>query len=244
MKQPFQTRFLVLPALGAGIAGLFLRLALYRTGFDSRHLLTPNNLPQLLCFILALGLAGYLLFLLRPGKETPAVASLPGSSLSGFAAALVLGLNAWQLSRVQGEYLDAVRMALAWLSAAGVALTALARFRGRIPALPVQTAVCLFFALDMLCRYQNWSGNPRLADYCFALPASICLCVIAYQALALPRALGSRKVRLFACLMALCLCLYSLAGSGSPMFYLGGALLAWSELNAPWETEENADVSA
>lgn len=231
-------------ALGAGAVGIALRLALYRTGFDHRHLLTPNNPLHLLSLGLALALTVYLFILLRTGKDSPDTL-LPGGIPAGGAAALILGLNAWQLfSAAGGDYLEFVRAVLGLLCAVSLALTALTRFRGRTPALAVQSAVCLFFALDMLCRYQNWSGNPRLADYCFALPASICLCVVAYQSLALPRGLGNGKVRRFAGLMALCLCLFSLVGSGSPAFYLGGALLAYAELNAPGEKEEENHVSA
>jgi len=242
MRKLSSARSLFFPALAAGAAGGALRFALYRTGFDHRGLLPLYHPLQLLCVGIALALAVYLLIHLRQETEVP---PLHGGTPAGIAAALTLGLNAWQLiPGIQGDYLDIMRVVFAFLCAIGVAGSTLVRFRGSTPGLSIQTAVCLFFPLDMLCRYQLWSGNPRLADYCFALPASVFLCVTTYHSLALSRGLGSRKIQTFAGLMALCLCLYSLVGSGSPVFYLGGALLAWAELGAPREKEAEDHVSA
>ena len=129
------------------------------------------------------------------------------------------------------------------LTAAASALAALMQGARREVHPALHTPACLFFAADMLCRYQNWSGNPQLADYCFALGASVCLCLAAYQTLALPARLGNRRSYLMCALLGLSLCLFSMAGPEADVLYLAGAFWILSGLQMPVPEPEEEDYA-
>lgn len=213
---------LLLPALAAGAAGMVLRLALYRTGFDDRGLLIPGNPLHSLCWLLAIALGVFLLLRLR-GDGSGLTLPRELRIFSAAAAAALLAFCAGDYVRDAQGGLQWARALFCALLAAATALEALAGIRRRAIHPALHTPACLFFAVDMLCRYQNWSGNPQLADYCFALAASVCLCLAAYHRLALPAGLGKPKAHLLFTLMGLCLCLYSLVGPEGGAFYLAGA---------------------
>ena len=228
----------LLPALAAGSAGYVLRFLLYRNGFDDRGLLNPADPLHILCWILALGLSVFLLLRLRKNCDAP-IAPVFGT-LSAVAAALLLAFCTWNFVPDAQGTLQRVRVALCALAAAAIILSALIQATGRTIHPALHVPVCLFFPTDMLCRYQNWSGNPQLADYCFTLGASVCLCLSAYQLVAMPAKLGKRKFHLLFTLLALCLCLFSLAGPESSPLYLAGAFWAVAALSFVHPGEEAA----
>ena len=232
MAKKIKGRPLLYHALAAGAAGICLRMILYRTGFDQRGLLDRADPLHIICCLLALTLAVRLLIALRGPKKFSL--KLPAALRTGAAvgSAVLLGVNLVRLFPVSGDTLTLVRIGAGSLCCVAICFEVLSPTRAERVGTPLRALVCLFFALDTLCRYQGWSGNPQLPDYCFALPASVFLCICAYQRLALPVELGSRKVHFFAGLMGLCLCLFSLVGTGSPLHYLSGALWILSGLGS------------
>lgn len=237
MDKKSRGQILLLHALATGAAGLALRWLMYRTGFDDRGLLSRTNPLHIGCWILALALAGHILRRLRTDADVNI--TLPGSTraVAAAAAAVLLALYGGGLMNQAEGALRLVQTGLALCCAAASAAQALLLFRGKGSPAPLHIPACLFFAADMLCRYQGWSGNPQLADYCFALIGSVCLSLTAYHRIALPSGLGSRKICLLCSLMGLCLCLYSLAGSEGVLLYLAGACWVLAGLSGP-EKEE------
>jgi predicted permease len=90
--------------------------------------------------------------------------------------------------------------------------------------------VCLYFALHMICRYREWSGNPQTEDYIFAIFACICLAMFSYHRAAFCTGLGQRRMLLFFGLMALFFCPSMLLGSNDTLFYLAGTIWAATNL--------------
>lgn len=238
-------------ALLAGVVGFCMRATLYRTGFDDKNILSATHPLHLACVAVTLLTAAYLLLSLRglSGSGDPAK-NFPRSevrSLAILGAACLTLLHALALTRVSGNLMDRGRTVLAFAGAASMFLCALpgSHRKARTLALGIIT---VFYALDMLCRYQAWSGNPQLPDYCFQIFACVLLSLCSYHRLAFATGLGKRRMLLFCCLMSLTLCLMCAAGPETRVFYLGGAFWAAGCMCATQppaeDAQEETDVPA
>lgn len=234
-------------AAGAGLLGALLRGLLYRIGFDDRGILSDTHLLHLLTLGLTAAVTMYLAWNAFQTKgeiqDRPLARFLVG--LLGSYFLLLHGLTLF--SRTM-ELLELVRFALALLSALATTVFVLPFGIHRRLRLVCLGLIVVSFGLDMLCRYQTWSGNPQLPDYFFHLLGGVMLSLGSYHTLALHTGLGKPRIQHFCCSMALFLCLLSLIGPDPWEFYLGGAL--WSAACAltpapPVEIpEEKNDVSA
>lgn len=219
--------------LAAGAVGAALRALLYTFGFDSRHLLNPTDPRHVLCWVVTAAVGLFLFLTLRKLDGSLAYKhNFPQSTLSAageWLAAAILLYSVLTTDQVV-DHVDLIRYILSLACVPCIVFSGICRFRGAKPHYLFHTVICIFFALDMIWRYQAWSGNPRLADYCFALPASIFLALSAYSRLAFGVGYVRRQTHLFFTLAAVYLCLLSTVGTGSEVFYLGGAIWALSNL--------------
>ncbi len=227
-----KTSKLLATVLTAGVLGFCLRLVLYRTGFDEKHILSSSHPLHLICLGLTALLGICLLFVLR-SQEKPGdpAADFPPSALRLPAALAAGGLmicHGITLAGNTGDSLDLIRKLLTFAAGGCMLLCALVPRDLRRPQLLFRGVLCLFFALDMLCRYQSWSSNPQLPDYVFQIFACVLLASANYQRLAFDADLGHRRRLLFSSLMGVYLCLLCIAGPESQWFYLGGAFWAGS----------------
>ena len=234
-------------ALGAGLLGLCLRLLLYRVGFDEKNILSSSHPLHLACLILCALLAVYLLWEIRrlsSGTDPAAVCSESSLlAVSIFAAGCLTAVHGVVLARDVHSPLAAVRTALALGSAVSMVLCVLLPGRFRNVHSFCHGLICVFFAVDMLCRYPDWSGSPKLPDYVFQVFTCALLAATSYHRLALDVGLGKRRSLLFFSLMGLFLCLLCAAGPDTRPFYLGGACWTWaciqsSEQPMKYEQEE------
>ena len=242
MKQTNQQ--LLLTAGGAGFLGFWLRALLYRTGFDEKNILSASHPLHLACLVLTAVLAVYLFLRIRrpDGQEVPDPWSRFPAGLLGGCFLLLHGVS---LIPELDELLSVLRCALALTASASMAAAVFPPLRSRRVHMLCHGLICLFFALDMLCRYRNWSGNPQLPDYVFHVLAGVCLSLCSYHRLAFDTGLGKHRIHSFCCLMALYLCLLSLVGPEGWEFYLGGAFWAAACLFTPnHPVKENPDVPA
>lgn len=104
------------------------------------------------------------------------------------------------------------------------------RFTGRRTHFLLHGSLCLFYLLNMLCRYRFWSGNPQIPDYLFPFFSCIFLALAAYHRMQFSLGQGQRRALLFCGLMAGFCCIASLAGEGEKHFYLSGALWSLTDL--------------
>lgn len=219
-------------SLAAGILGCLLRLALYRFGFDEKNILSATHPLHLVCLALTGFMAVYLWLTVRKlGGSSDPLANFPASTLritGTLAAACFMVFHATTLTREITAPLSLIRTCLAFVGAGCMALCVLKPTGSGWLHPLCRSIICAFFAVDMLCRYQNWSGNPQLPDYTFQVLACVLLALTSYHRLAFDTGLGNRRGLLFSSLMGIYLCLLCTAGPETRIFYLAGAFWAGS----------------
>ena len=82
----------------------------------------------------------------------------------------------------------------------------------------------------MVSRYQMWSSDPQLQDYCFYLTAYVALMLTAYHHAAFDAGMGSHKLLWFFSLAAMYLCCLSLKGNADTVLLLGCGVWAFTNL--------------
>lgn len=225
-----KTRILFFAALAAGAVGACLRFLMYRTGFDEKNILSPSHPFHLLCMALAGLLAVCLFFALlksdRGSDPEAGPSACPLGLLALVAGGCFAGLYGMPLLREADTVLATCRAAATLIAAFCMVLCALLPRKLRAVHNICTGLITVFFALDMFCRYQEWSGNPQLPDYVFQILACMLLSICSYYRLAFDVGLGKRRKLLWTCLMALCLSLFCVSGPETQFFFLGGALWA------------------
>ena len=232
-----KTAKLICPALGAGILTLGLRLYLYKTGFDHKNILSSSHPLHLICIGLAGIMALYLVLAVRkldgckhPRRNFP---SHPLRDLAILAAGCLMAVHGIALLREAAAVLPRIRAGLALAAAGSMLLNPFVPRKNLNLQSLLHGIITVFFAVDMLSRYRDWSGNPQLPDYVFQIFACILLCLCSYHRLAFDVELGKRRMMLWCSMMALYLCVACVSGPETKIFYLGGALWAASCLCTP-----------
>lgn len=225
-----KTSRLLAATVSCGALGACLRLLLYRIGFDDKNILPSSHPLHLICLGMTALVVIFLLLATRKshGNIDPKL-NFPNSYLRGMSllsTGCLMTLYAMTLTESITSPLAMFRMILAFGCAGGMAVCALMPGKLRRVHILCRGVITLFFALDMLARYQFWSGNPQLPDYVFQVLACVALSLCSYQRLAFDTGLGNRRALLFFSLMAMYLSLLCAAGPETPIFYLGGALWA------------------
>lgn len=223
---------LLAAALGAGVLTLCLRLLLYRIGFDEKNILSSSHPLHLICLALAGFMALYLFFSVQNlgdcGIFKRDFPEHPLRTLSMFTAGCLTAYHGITVIREAGTLLALARAVLALGAFCSMILCGLMPRRLRTAHQLCRGIITAFFALDMLCRYRSWSGNPQLPDYVFQIFACALLSLCSYHRLAFDVSLGKRRVLLWCSLMALYLSLVCVSGPDTRLFYLGGAFWAAS----------------
>ena len=217
-------------ALGVGALILTLRLQLYRVGFDHKNILSSSHPLHLICLALTGVLAAVLALLLWKTEETPDTETRsPGHPLEILPlmnAGILMIFHSVPLFREAEGTLTTVRTALSLAAGESMVLCALwPREKTRVHGI-LHGLITVFYAVDMLCRYRNWSGNPQLPDYTLQIFACLLLSLCSYHRLALDVGLGKRRSLLWCSLMAMSLSLGCASGPESKIFYLAGAFWA------------------
>lgn len=232
MKQLIPPKYIPLLTLGAGGLALALRRMLYTLGTDSQGLLAEPHFLHIACWIITAAVAGFLAL---------SVFSLDGSNLykdnfpPSFAAAAgaVLAAVGILVTVFTGGYYGHT-VTVIWrvtgiLAAVGLIATGICRYLGKQPFFLFPAAAFLFFALNLVWHYRDWSGDPQSQNYVFPLLASICLMLTAYYHAAFAADMGSRRALLLSSLTAAFLCCVSLIPAEDPFLYLGCG--AWAYLD-------------
>lgn len=236
MKYTVKPLFVLLPATLAGLAGLMLRVTLYRVGFDLRGMLPRMHPLQLGCVLLALAAAlGSLLLIKKQdlGYRPTRFLHPLGRGLLAPVVCVFLLLHVWDLFALNRHVFSApdalgiltlARMALALAAAASVLIILWLPPRNAGVNLGCHSFLCLFFTVDMLCRYHQWSGNPQLPDYLLQIFACICFTFCSYCRMAFSGQIQKPRLHGFTAIMGLTLGLMCVGGPDTPAFYLAGAV--------------------
>ena len=232
-----QTAKLIFPALGAGVLTLGLRLHMYKVGFDHKNILSSYHPLHLICLGIAILMALYLALAVRklngskhPRRNFPAH---PLRDLATIAAGCLMAMHGIALFQEAAAILPRIRAGLALAAAGAMLLSPFVPRNKPTPQGLLHGIITVFFAVDMLCRYRDWSGNPQLPDYVFQIFGCIGLCLCSYHRLAFDVELGKRRMLLWCSMMGLYLCVACVSGPETEIFYLGGSLWAGSCLCTP-----------
>ena len=236
MKLSLSPEKLKLLTLGAGGLGLALRALLFLTGIDEKGLLEPGHIVSVLLWLVSIiVLAG--LFLLTRKLEGSAdyTDAFPTSGLAplgALAAAIGIGITAISGFSRPSDLLTQLRNICGILAAVSMVFVAYCRLTGRKPVFLFHGILCVFMALDLVCRYRQWSSDPQLQDYVFHLLACIFLMLTAYQQAAFDADMGNHKILWLTSLIGVYLCCVSLWGGESLLYFLTGGIWAYCGISS------------
>lgn len=212
-----------------GIAALVLRKALYATAVDVKGLLLRYQPLEIALTVLTVGVLVRIAVAVRKGKRSGAYeddqfAGLPGA-VGNVAAGAGILITVLTTAPGMGGYLESAWRCFGLAAPVCLLLAGIAKALGKKPFFLLHVAVCLFFMLHIVTRYQIWSGHPQMQDYIFALLGAMALLFYGFYTAALEAGCGNFRMVLGMGLAAIYLCMAELAGSSCPAMYLGG--IAW-----------------
>ncbi len=228
-----------LPQLVWGGAGMALvqRLLLYALAVDEKGLLIPGHPKEICLALLSLAVLGMLALgtwkLGNSGDFTPCFRPSREAKWGHWAAAAALALHLLT-SQVQGPgSFDKVWLTLGLLTPLCLVLAGQARGQGKKPFFPLHLIPCLFLLLDLVGHYQQWSGDPQMQNYVFAVFGCAALMLYGMYCTAWDAGMDSRRMRLFMGLAAVYLLAAELGHTDSPWLCLGGMAWAMADLSRP-----------
>lgn len=234
MKNPVQANTLKYLIPGAGGLGLVLRILLYATGVDGRGLLVRGHWAATGLTVLTLAVLALVFLSTRANAETASQnVAYPVSVTAAMGAfAAMIGISIVTVTEFAefSTRMHLIVWVLGVLSTVSMGGIGFCRLRGKKPSFLLSAVICLYFALRMVSRYQRWSADPQLQDYCFYLMAYVALMLTAYQHAAFDADMGNHRGLWFCSLMAVYLCCVSLRGTADTLLLLGCGFWAFSNL--------------
>lgn len=233
MKFDLKYNQLPLFTLLCGGMGALLRFWLYGTGLDEEGLLTAGHPAGILVLILTAMTIGLLLWFLRhfsaQGKYPRQFPASVLGSVGAFVGAAGFLITAMMelVRRENALFLPIGLLGIA--AAAALAFTGLCRIKALRPNFLFHTVVCLFFVLRLISRYQSWSADPQIHDYCFHLLSTVCAMLFAYHRAALDLKSGNRRPLVILGLLGTYFCCLSVVATGDALFY--ASMGAWMVTN-------------
>jgi hypothetical protein len=213
---------------------MVLRRQLYLTAVDVKGLLLRSTPLEIILLALT-GAAFALIFLgLKNDRgssvyEENYMASVPAGLGHVAAATGFFMLIRGSVPAMVGV-LNLIWKPLGMAAAVCLILAGVLRLLGKKPFFLPHVAVCLFFLVHIVTRYQLWSANPQMQDYVFALLGAMALMFFGFYNASQEAELGNQRMKLGMGLAAVYLCLAELARSSCPALYLGGILWVLTEL--------------
>lgn len=234
MKSPVKADTLKYLVPVAGVVGLALRILLYATGIDGRGLLVRGHWAAILLCVLTLAvLAGAFLGTRRLNGSRKHRAVYPASMVAAdgaLVAAIGIGVTTVMEFAEFSSRLHLIIWVLGLCSTIIMGYLVFCRLKGRKVSFLLYVILCLYFALRMVSRYQNWSADPQMQDYCYYLMAYVALMLTAYQHAAFHAGMGKHRALWFCSLMAAYLCCVSLKGATDPFLLLGCGIWSFTNL--------------
>lgn len=244
MKLTFHANRLKFLTLGAGGLGLILRILLYATAIDGRGLLVADHWANISLWIVTSVTAAAIFFFTRliknpaaPDSASPV--SFP-AAMGAFAAMLGIAITVGREFAEFSSRLNLIVWVLGLCSVLALGRIGLCRLTGTKTHPLLHAILCIYFALRMVSRYQLWSADPQLQDYCFYLTAYVALMLAAYQHAAFDADIGSHKQLWLFSLAGVYLCMLSLKGNMDTLLLLGCGVWAFTNLTSLTPCEPRA----
>lgn len=233
MKRSVSYKLLPWLTVVMGAIALVLRFALYTMENQSGLLPHAHPLYMASLILAAVSAAVTAFFTLRLKGGSSYEANFPFSrprAQCSFLAGLMLFPVASGFWTGAADRLDLVWAVLGFIACICLIATGYLQLQGKKPHFALYALICLFFAFHLICKYRQWSGNPQVEDYVFALFACVFLAIFAYHKTAFSIGGGKRRMLLFSGLMAVFFCIGAIVGDGDARFFAAGAMWAVSNL--------------
>lgn len=224
------TKLLRYTVLGASFLAMMLRSLLYATAIDQKGLLAAGHWCTWAILILTGLVLGILLITTRK-IQGPADYGFPRSFLQGansFLVACVIFQRSLSLCNVAGDRLNLIAALSGFVAVFALLIVCICRMMGTKPNFLCHSAVSVFFALQLVSQYRNWSADPQLMDYCFYLAAFICLMFTAYFLAGFDADMGNGRGMIFTSMAATYFCCLALPESGDVPLLISCALWAFT----------------
>lgn len=218
--------------LSASFLAIILRSLLYATAIDQKGLLTANHWATWSVLILTGLVLGIVLLATRKIQgSTDYSHCFPRSFLQGansLLVACVILQRSLSLYTVAGDYLNLIAVLSGFVAVPALLAVGICRLLGAKPNFLCHSAVSIFFALQLVSQYRQWSADPQLLDYCFYLAAFICLMFTAYFLAGFDADIGNHRGTAFFSMAATYFCCLALPESGDVPLLISCALWAFT----------------
>lgn len=232
-----------------GAAAAAVRGILYLTAADDKGLLARGSILQWLLWVLAAAAVAVVLGIAkRKGSDDYAHnfgPSLP-AALGSFAMAAGVVLTLLEGNPMPRPTLVRLWLLSGILSAAGLVWTGLDRYQGKQPFVLCPAVLTVFLALQMVSRYQPWSGDPQAQNWIFSLLGAVGLTLCAYSQSAFSADKGKRRSFLAQSLLTVFACCAAVPHTEYFWLYLCGGIWAYTGMCrvTPVSKQEKAPEAA
>ena len=231
MTNNIKPTFLKIFTLAAALLGILLRFLLYATAVDQKGLITDSHWAAWGLFSLTLlFLAGLLITARNPKKEMSYEESFTPSFIRGCGSlAATTGILLHCLLNMDiSDSLNKITTLFGALSCIGLFIVAICRFLGTKPNFLCHSTASIFFALQTVVQYRNWSADPQLMDYGFYLLAMLSLMLSAYFLAQFHVEPKSHRPLWVTAMAAVFFCLVAIPESGDTTFLLSCGIWAFT----------------
>ena len=195
-----------------GLVCLCLRQWLLRTGIDDKGLFTAFH-PGMIVSMLLLAAALCVLVLALRQQQVYRFRNCALSIVSMVFFAIGYSSAAWKLLLGRAQTLSVIAGILGIVSAVCALCIAFALLR-KIKLHPfIYCPAVLFLMFLLVCRYQQWSGEPELQQYLFQMLSVISLMISAYHRAALEADKKGARNYLLISRAAVFFCIAAIPGS-------------------------------
>lgn len=214
------TKLPVLTALCAalGLICLCVRQWLLRTGADDKGLLTAFH-PGIFLSLLLLAVALCVLALALRQQQVYRFRNCALSIVSMVFSAIGYASASWKLIANHDQTLSIIAGILGILSTVCSLFIAFSLFRKAKLHPFVYCPAVLFLMFLLVCRYQQWSGEPELQRYLFQMLSVISLMISAYHRAALESDKKGARSYLLVSRAAVFFCIAAIPGSSYGLLY-------------------------
>ena len=217
--------------LSASLLAMMLRALLYATAIDQKGLLIAGHWTAWSILILTGITLGTLFLITRKIQNPINSAPSPASWLQGASSLLLAGVifqRALSFYAVAYDRLNLFAAISGFAAAVALLVIGICRMIPKKPSFLFHSIVSIFFALQLVSQYRNWSSDPQLMDYCFYLAAFICLMFTAYFLAGFEANMINHRGLTFSALAATYFCFLALPESSDASLLISCALWAFT----------------
>lgn len=234
MKKLLKTEALPAQVLLLGLTAALLRTVLYLAAMDDKGLLIRSHPAHWLLWLITAAAAVLIVAVCRKLKGSNRYGDNFPSGILPAAGCWIMAVGV-VLTVVSGNAMPREGLVRIWkicgfVSGAGLIWAGVSRLRGQRPFVGVYVLLCLFLALQMVSRYQAWSGEPQSIHWIFSMLGAVGLTLTAYQHSAFCAGSGNRRLLLGTSLLAVFFCFAALAHTEYLALYLCGGIWAFASL--------------